>query len=66
MALISLALFGNYYVYDAIGLIADLFQRQRGFTDTRIGMLNAIYSLPDVVPVLVRCRSAYPLGVCRK
>ena len=55
MALISLALFGNYYVYDAIGL-----------TDTRIGMLNAIYSLPDVVPVLVRCRSAYPLGVCRK
>ena len=61
MALISLALFGNYYVNDAIGPIAHLFQPQRGFTDTRIGMLNAIYSLLDVVLVLVRHRPAYPL-----
>ncbi len=53
LALISVALYGNYYVYDSIGPIADLLQRQRGFTDTQIGMLNAIYSLPNVVLVLV-------------
>ena len=53
MALVSLALFGNFYVYDSIGPVADLLQRQRGFSDTQIGMLNAIYSLPNVVLILV-------------
>lgn len=53
LALISVALYGNYYVYDSIGPIADLLQTQRGFSDIQIGMLNAIYSLPNVVLVLV-------------
>ncbi len=53
MALVSLAMFGNYYAYDSIGPVADLLQRQLGFTDTQIGTLNAIYSLPNVVLVLV-------------
>ncbi len=51
--LIAAACFGNFYVYDSIGPVADLLQRQRGFTDTQIGLLNAIYSLPNVVLVLV-------------
>jgi len=53
MALVSLACFGNYYVYDSIGPVADLLQRQLGFSDTQIGLLNAIYSLPNVVLVLI-------------
>lgn len=53
LALVSAALFGNYYVYDSIGPVAELLQTQRGFSDTQIGMLNAIYSLPNVVLVLV-------------
>ena len=53
MALVSLALFGNFYVYDSVGPVADLLQRQLGFSDTQIGTLNAIYSLPNVVLVLV-------------
>lgn len=53
LALVSAALFGNYYVYDSIGPVAELLQAQRGFSDTQIGMLNAIYSLPNVVLVLV-------------
>ena len=53
LALLSVALYGNYYVYDSIGPIADLLHRQRGFSDTQIGMLNAIYSLPNVVLVLI-------------
>jgi MFS family permease len=50
---LSLAMFGNYYAYDAVAPVADLLQRALGFTDTQIGTLNAIYSLPNVVMVLI-------------
>lgn len=53
LGLIAAVFFGNSYVYDSIGPVADLLQRQRGFSDTQIGLLNAIYSLPNVVLVLV-------------
>ena len=53
LALISLANYGNYYVYDSIGPVADLLQRQRAFSDSQIGMLNAIYSLPNILLILV-------------
>jgi MFS family permease len=49
----SFAIFGNYYVYDAIAPLADQLSRELGFTDTQIGSLNAIYSLPNIVLVLV-------------
>ncbi len=52
-ALVTAASYGNFYVYDSIGPIADLLHRQRDFSDTQIGMLNAIYSLPNVVLVLL-------------
>jgi MFS family permease len=50
---ISVAMFGNYYVYDSIAPVADLLQKQLGFTDTQIGWLNGIYSLPNIVVVLI-------------
>ena len=53
LGLLSAMFFGNSYVYDSIGPVADLLQSQRGFSDSQIGMLNAIYSLPNVVLVLV-------------
>ncbi len=53
LVVISLAMFGNYYVYDAVSPIADLLKAQLGFSDRNIGMLNAIYSLPNVVMVLI-------------
>jgi MFS family permease len=52
-AFLSVAFFGNYYVYDSIGPVADLLQKQAGFTDSQIGTLNAIYSAPNIVLVLV-------------
>ncbi|MBV8603417.1 MAG: MFS transporter [Pelomonas sp.] len=52
-ALVAAAFYGNSYVYDSIGPVADLLQSQRGFSDSDIGMLNAIYSLPNIVMVLV-------------
>ena len=52
-ALVAVALGGNFYVYDSIGPVSDLLQRQRDFSDTQIGMLNAIYHLPNIVLILV-------------
>ncbi len=53
LVVISLAMFGNYYVYDAVSPIADLLKAQLGFSDRNIGTLNAIYSLPNVIMVLI-------------
>ena len=49
----GLAMLGNYYVYDSIGPVADLLARQLSFSDAQIGLLNAVYSLPNVFLVLV-------------
>jgi MFS family permease len=53
LVVISLAMFGNYYVYDAVSPIADLLRDQLGFSDSRIGTLNAIYSFPNIIMVLI-------------
>lgn len=53
LVVISLAMFGNYYVYDAISPLADVLQSQLGFTDANIGLLQGIYSVPNIVMVLV-------------
>ena len=49
----SLAMFGNYYVYDSIAPLADILRTQLGFSSTQIGTLNAIYSAPNIVMVLI-------------
>ena len=49
----SVAMFGNYYVYDSVAPIADLLQSQLGFSATQVGTLNAIYSAPNIVMVLI-------------
>jgi MFS family permease len=46
-------MFGNYYAYDAVAPLADHLQRLLGFSDTQIGTLNAIYSVPNVFMVLI-------------
>jgi MFS family permease len=50
---VSLAMFGNYYIYDSISPLADLLKSQLGFSDSNIGLLNAIYSFPNIIMVLV-------------
>jgi MFS family permease len=49
----SLAMIGNYYIYDSIGPVAELLSRQLGWSDTQIGTLNAIYSFPNIFMVLI-------------
>jgi MFS family permease len=46
-------MFGNYYIYDSISPLADVLKEQLGFSDGNIGLLNAIYSIPNVFMVLV-------------
>ena len=53
LAFISLLMFGNYYVYDMIGPVAEQLERELGFSNTQIGTLNAIYSLPNMFLVLI-------------
>jgi MFS family permease len=50
---VSLAMFGNYYIYDSIAPVARILSEQLGFTDTQIGILNAIYSFPNIIMVLI-------------
>jgi MFS family permease len=50
---ISMAMFGNYYIYDSISPLADLLKSQLGFSDGNIGLLNAIYSIPNIFMVLI-------------
>jgi MFS family permease len=53
LVLISLAMFGNYYVYDCISPLADVLKAQLNFSDSDIGLLQAIYSIPNVFMVLI-------------
>ncbi|MDP4266805.1 MAG: MFS transporter [Bacteroidota bacterium] len=50
---ISLAMFGNYYIYDSISPLADVLVKQLKFSDSDIGLLNAIYSIPNIFMVLL-------------
>jgi len=53
LVFISLAMFGNYYVYDCISPLADVLKEQLKFSDSSIGLLQAIYSFPNIVMVLI-------------
>ena len=50
---ISLAMFGNYYIYDCISPLADVLKAQLHFTDENIGLLQGIYSIPNIFMVLI-------------
>ena len=53
LVIISLAMCGNYYVYDAISPLAKVLKLQLGLSDANIGVLNAIYSIPNIFMVLI-------------
>ena len=53
LVLLSLVIAGNYYAYDSIAPVADLLRTSRGFTQQQIGLLNAVFSLPNIALALV-------------
>jgi MFS family permease len=53
LIVVSVAMFGNYYVYDSISPLADLLAKQLNFTDDSIGLLQGIYSFPNIIMVAI-------------
>src|ERR671914_2584701 len=52
LVFLSIAMFGNYYPYDAVAPVADLLSSQLGFTDEQIGSLYSVYSVAAVLVLL--------------
>jgi MFS family permease len=53
LALAAIAVSSSYYESDVIGSVADLLERQRGFSQSQIGMLNGIINVPNVALALI-------------
>jgi len=53
LVFISLAMFGNYYIYDSIAPIADLLKSQLSYSDENIGLLYTSYSIAAIVVLLI-------------
>jgi len=53
LSVVSIAMFGNYYVYDSISPLADVLAKQLNFTDANIGLLQGIYSFPNIIMVAI-------------
>ena len=53
MVLISLAMFGSSYIYDSIGPLAKVLSDQLRYTDSDVGMLQAICGVPSIFMVLL-------------
>lgn len=53
LVFISLAMFGNYYVYDSAAPVFDLLSSQLGFTDQQLGLLYSVYSIAAVLVLLI-------------
>src|ERR1700751_6134659 len=50
---VSLAQFGNYYIYDSINPLERIFHDQLGFSASMFGWLNASYSIAAVATLLL-------------
>ncbi len=53
LAVAALAVSSSYYESDVIGSVADLLGRQRNFSQSQIGMLNAAIYYPNILLALV-------------
>jgi MFS family permease len=53
LALAAIAVSSSYYEDDVIGPLADLLHRQRGFSQSQLGMLNSVISIPNVALALI-------------
>lgn len=52
LAFVSLAMFGNYYVFDALNPVGPLLESQLGFSQAQIGLLDTAYNVAALVILL--------------
>src|SRR5579859_6653071 len=53
LVIISVAMAGNYYIYDSINALERIFIDRLGFSATEFGWLNASYSVAAVATLLI-------------
>jgi MFS family permease len=53
LALAAMTIMGSYYTYDSIAPVAGMLRDQRGFSQSQIGLLNAVFNLPNIALALV-------------
>ena len=53
LLLVSLAMFGNYYAYDALNPVVDLLRSQRGLDYAQVGMLSTVYNVAALLVLLL-------------
>ncbi len=49
---LSVAVFGNYYVFDSISLVADQLKHSLQFTDLNIGQMYSYYSIAAIIVLI--------------
>ncbi|MBI2220008.1 MAG: MFS transporter [Acidobacteria bacterium] len=52
LAFVSLAMFGNYYAFDALNPVGPLLESQLGFTQAQIGLLDTSYNIAALLVLL--------------
>jgi MFS family permease len=52
LVFVSLAMFGNYYVYDALGPVIDLMREDLNFSYRQIGLLSTAYNVAALLVLL--------------
>lgn len=52
LVFVSLAMFGNYYIYDALWPVVDLMREQLGFSYAQIGTLSTAYNIAALLVLL--------------
>jgi nitrate/nitrite transporter NarK len=52
LAFVSLAMFGNYYSFDALNPVGPLLESQLGFTQAQIGLLDSSYNIAALLVLL--------------
>lgn len=53
LVVISIAMAGNYYIYDSINPVVDILVKQLNFTYQQIGWLNSSYSLAALLTLII-------------
>lgn len=52
LTFVSLAMFGNYYAFDALNPVGPLLESQLGFTQAQIGLLDTAYNIAALLVLL--------------
>lgn len=53
LVFLSIAMGGNYYIYDSINPLEGIFKERLGFNATQFGWLNISYSIAAIVTLLI-------------